>query len=109
MSLALRSCCCPSPFVLLNGSNKPRSLRRTAARERRHSRITRLVEAHSAGIASFLSRRKQVQLVLILPIMALAPPYHGGVEASPSPEEAPGRGAGMGPAQSWLEGCISLV
>src|ERR1017187_10171052 len=76
MLLALRSCCCPSPFVLLNGCNKPRSLRRIAARERRHSRITRLVESPSAGIASFLSRRQQLQLVLILRIMALAPAYH---------------------------------
>ena len=52
------------------------SLRRIAARERRHSRITRLVEATSAGIASFLSRCQQLQLVLILRIMALAPSYH---------------------------------
>src|ERR1035438_3190173 len=107
MSLALRSCCCPPPLVLLNGSNKPRSLRRTAARERRHSRITHLVERHWAGIASFVCCRQQVQFVLILPAMALAPSYHGGVETSPSPGEAPGRGAGMGHARSWLEGCIS--
>src|ERR1035441_9435375 len=76
LSLTSHSCCCPSSIVLLNGSNKPRSLRRIAARERRHSRITRLVESPSAGIASFLSRRQQLQLVLILPIMALAPSYH---------------------------------
>jgi hypothetical protein len=84
LSLALRSCCCPSPFVLLNGSNKPHPLRRIAARERRHSRITRLVEGPWAGLTSFLSRRQQVQLVLILPIMALAPSYHDGVETSAS-------------------------
>jgi|ERR1035441_4902372 hypothetical protein len=85
LSLPLRSCCCPSSIVLLNRSNKPRPLRRIAARERRHSRITRLVESPLAGIASFLSRRQQVQPVLILPIMALAPAYHGGVETIASP------------------------
>src|ERR1035438_3771524 len=69
MLLALRSCCCPSPFVLLNRSRNPRPLRRIAARERRHSRITRLVEGPLAGITSFSSRRQQVQLVLILPII----------------------------------------
>src|ERR1039458_4559777 len=71
MSLALRSCCCPSRFVLINGSNKPHPLRRIAARERRHSRITGLLESRSTGITSLLSRLQQLQSVFILTIMAV--------------------------------------
>src|ERR1017187_3992568 len=75
----------PIPILSPKGIQQTSSSAPNRSPQRRPSRITRLVEGNWAAIISFLPRLQQVQSVLILTIMALAPSYHEDVETSASP------------------------
>jgi hypothetical protein len=71
LSPPLRLCRCPSPFLLEHRLNKSPARCRNAQPERRPSQITRSVEGNLVRMASLFLCRHQVQVVLILPIMAI--------------------------------------